>query len=67
MGSGTVFFDFDNDGNLDLYIVNSGYVPSSANKQTASNILYRNDGCGHFTDVTAASKTRNGSSSSRLR
>ena len=57
MGSGTVFFDFDNDGNLDLYIVNSGYVPSSANKQTASNILYRNDGCGHFTDVTAASKT----------
>ena len=57
MGSGAVFFDFDNDDNLDLYIVNSGYVPGLANNQKAGNVLYRNDGRGHFTDVTAVSRT----------
>ena len=56
MGSGAVFFDFDNDGYLDLYIVNSGYITGSTNNQT-SNVLYRNDGAGHFIDVTAKSKT----------
>jgi len=56
MGSGAVFFDFDNDGYLDLYIVNSGYITGSTNNQ-ASNVLYRNDGSGHFIDVTAKSKT----------
>lgn len=40
---GTVFGDLDNDGYLDLYVVNNG----------EPNILYRNNGDGTFTDVTA--------------
>ncbi|MEK7400143.1 MAG: CRTAC1 family protein, partial [Candidatus Poribacteria bacterium] len=40
---GASFGDFDNDGYLDLYIVNNG----GANK------LYRNDGDGTFTDISA--------------
>ncbi len=57
MGSGVVFFDYDGDGNVDLYFVNSGVVPvegvtNQSTQQTAGNVLYRNDGKGHFTDVT---------------
>jgi hypothetical protein len=39
---GAVFADYDNDGFLDLYVVNLG----------DPNILYRNNGDGTFTDVT---------------
>lgn len=42
---GAVFFDYDNDGDQDLYLTHDSNVP---------NILYRNDGTGHFTDVSAA-------------
>ena len=41
---GTVFGDLDNDGYLDLYVVNNG----------DPNTLYRNNGDGTFTDVTEA-------------
>ena len=51
LGSGGAFFDADNDGNLDLYLVNSGYwKASSADK--ARSALYRNNGDGTFTDIT---------------
>ncbi|UCE19883.1 MAG: VCBS repeat-containing protein [Gemmatimonadota bacterium] len=40
------FGDFDNDGDLDLYLCNYGY------NYTDPNILYRNNGDGTFTDVT---------------
>lgn len=46
MGSGAVFFDFDDDGDLDLYLVNCS--PDGG----AKNALYRNDGHARFTDVT---------------
>lgn len=46
MGSG--FFDFDNDGDQDLYLVHD-------NNQ--ANILYENDGEGHFTDISEKSGT----------
>ncbi len=60
MGSGGVFFDYDADGNVDLYLVNSGLVPvegmsDNAIQETAANVLYRNEGDGRFTDVTAVS------------
>ncbi len=54
MGSGLAFFDYDNDGDPDLYLVNSSYWPDQAEGRTTSGRLYRNDGRGNFTDVTAA-------------
>jgi len=44
-GRGTAWGDYDNDGDLDIYAANSGAGGES-------NVLYRNDGDGTFTDVT---------------
>ena len=57
MGGGVAFFDFDNDGHPDLLFVNSTYWPGHVppGKQPTTLALYRNDGRGHFTDVTAGS------------
>jgi hypothetical protein len=52
MGSGVCFIDYDNDGDADLYFVQSGPVPGAPGPRPG-NVLYRNDGHGHFTDVTA--------------
>ena len=54
MGSGGVFFDYDTDGDVDLYFVDSGNVPSEK-QQAFGNVLYRNEGDGRFTDVTEIS------------
>ena len=56
MGSGVVFFDYDTDGDADLYFVNSGSIPE-ARQAPLGNVLYRNEGDGHFTDVTKTSGT----------
>jgi hypothetical protein len=57
MGGGVAFFDFDNDGHQDLLFINSTYWPEHipAGKQPTPMALYRNDGRGHFIDVTANS------------
>ena len=60
MGSGVVFFDYDTDGDADLYFVNSGNIPQArqdAQQAHLGNVLYRNDGDGRFTDVTETSGT----------
>ena len=54
MGSGAAFADIDNDGDLDLYIVN---IPQPLTQQDATadsqtNVLYRNNGDGTFADIT---------------
>ena len=54
MGSGAAFFDYDGDGDQDLYLVNSSHWPGHAGASEALPALYRNDGHGHFSDVTAA-------------
>jgi hypothetical protein len=56
-GSGVAFFDCDNDGLLDLYLVNSGRLPGLSTAPVAANALYRNQGDGTFADLTAASGT----------
>jgi hypothetical protein len=59
-GNGAAFFDFDNDGRLDALIVNGSTLEHLARGGDPMVALYRNDGRGHFTDVTASSgmKTR---------
>ena len=59
MGSGGAFLDYDNDGHLDLYLVNSSNWADSASVETATSLLYRNNGGGTFTDVTAATGVSN--------
>ena len=55
MGSGVAFLDYDGDGDQDLFFVNSSYWPNHAGKATPTQALYRNDGKGHFDDVTSES------------
>jgi hypothetical protein len=54
MGGGAALFDMDNDGFLDLYLVQSGHLSAPVDKQPG-NRLYRNRGDGRFEDVTAGS------------
>ena len=57
MGAGGLFFDYNNDGYLDIYLVNSGTLsPTSESHRHPNdmNVLYRNRGDGTFVDATAA-------------
>ena len=54
MGAGCAFLDFDNDGNLDLLLVNGKSWSDGKSNQTPT--LYRNLGDGRFSDVTRAAK-----------
>ncbi len=51
IGSSAALFDFDNDGDLDLYLVNGSDLPGTTSPMPPTNRLYRNDG-DTFTDVT---------------
>lgn len=56
MGGGCAFFDFDNDGHPDLLLINSRpWQQVLAAESAPTMALYRNDGKGHFTDVTKGS------------
>lgn len=61
VGAGASWIDYDGDGDLDLYLLQSGWrerVSSCARPREApSNRLYRNLGGGRFEDVTAESGT----------
>jgi hypothetical protein len=52
MGSGCAFLDYDGDGRLDLFLVNSTRLPGSLDKRPHFSALYRNEGGGRFKDVT---------------
>lgn len=51
-GAGCAFLDFDNDGWMDLYLVNSGKSDLYDPPHPLHNALYRNNRDGSFTDVT---------------
>lgn len=56
MGGGGALFDGDRDGNLDAYLLQSGALPSDpadARDGQPPNQLFRGNGAGQFTDVTA--------------
>jgi hypothetical protein len=65
MGSGAAFLDYDNDGWIDLFVVDGGSIaaagksepagPKPEAKAGAKHRLFHNDGKGVFTDLTAAS------------
>ncbi|QDT68845.1 ASPIC and UnbV [Planctomycetes bacterium MalM25] len=52
MGGGCAFFDYDNDGDQDLLLVNSCAWPWDEGQPPATSALYANNGEGVFTDVT---------------
>src|SRR2546430_9223812 len=51
-GPGCAFLDYDNDGWVDIYLVNSGQSDFFTPAQPLRNALYRNNRDGTFTDVT---------------
>src|SRR5271154_4150807 len=51
-GAGCAFLDYDNDGWMDIYLVNSGPCDFFTPSRPLRNALYRNNRDGTFTDVT---------------
>ena len=57
-GAGAMFFDYDNDGWLDIYFVNGSWLKTVNDNRgrslrgKLSNVLYRNNKDGTFSDVT---------------
>jgi len=52
MSGGVALFDYDNDGRLDIYFVNSLTVELARSHQKTRSALYHNNGDNSFTDVT---------------
>ena len=60
LGPGCAFLDFDNDGWMDLYLVNSGPCDFWKPDKPIRNALYKNNRDGTFTDVTEKAKVCGG-------
>lgn len=62
-GSGGAMFDFDNDGDLDLFLVNLGRSPKATRdfgpEVNISHRLYRHEADGQFSDQTEACGLKN--------
>ena len=53
-GGGVALFDYDNDGWLDIFLVNGSRLEGFPRGQEPTSHLYRNNRDGTFTDVTVA-------------
>jgi hypothetical protein len=60
LGPGCAFLDYDNDGWMDIYLVNSGPSDFFKPKTPLKNALYKNNRNGTFTDVTDAAGVAGG-------
>lgn len=54
VASGLATFDYDGDGDIDIYFLNGSPLPGARVDRAPRNALYRNDGGWKFTDVTQA-------------
>lgn len=54
VASGLALFDYDGDGDTDIYFLNGAALPGRKAGKPPRNALYRNDGDWKFTDVTDA-------------
>ncbi len=59
-GPGCAFLDYDNDGWMDIYLVNSGKCDFYDPNPALRNALYRNNRDGTFTDVTEKARVPGG-------
>jgi enediyne biosynthesis protein E4 len=55
MSGGGLFFDYDNDGAIDIFLVDGGSLTDTASAGRARHRLYKNRGDGTFQDVSAQS------------
>ena len=55
MGSGGLFFDYNEDGWIDVFLVDGGSLADAKVEASARDRLYRNRGNGTFEDVSASS------------
>jgi hypothetical protein len=55
LGSGGLFFDFDDDGWVDIFLVDGGSIADPATARRARHRLFKNRGNGTFEDVTGRS------------
>ncbi len=62
LGPGVAFLDYDNDGWMDIFLVNSGPCDFYRPAKKPQNGLYRNNRNGTFTDVTSAAGVAGGTS-----
>ncbi len=52
MGGGVALFDYDNDGWLDIFLVNGTTLDAAPSSPAPTSYLFRNNRDGTFTDVT---------------
>jgi len=55
IGWGTIFFDYDNDGFLDLYVARGHMTDTVPHQECQPNLLFRNSGDASFVDISSKS------------